>query len=374
MQLESRNVAHYLLARSGDERRRVMSGDFMVVDAGRRNKNFKVLHGDGSGLFVKQVRDDSPSARATLEREAAFYRALAERPALARLAALCPRFVAWDGRAHVLTVELVAGGRSLQELQAERGELSVDWARAVGGALATLHAGAASLLAEGGLTELPALPRLTPWVLSLTDWNAAAPGLTRAHAQLVAQVQSTPTLAQALWRLRREWQQGGLVHGDMKWDNVVLLGAEPAAPDVRLVDWELVDLGDPAWDMAGLLQSFVVHWLGRFPELAQRSLEALCAADPALPRLHAATRALQAAYRDQTDALLGLDARGQGSTFRAFMERATRSMAARLLQTVYELEATSPQLSPRGACVVALCGAISSRPDVALDALLGGTP
>lgn len=360
-----------------------MSGDFMVVDVGRRNKNFKVLHQDGSGVFVKQARDQSPTARATLEREALFYRALAQRPALQRLSTFCPCFVAWDAHAGVLTVELLCGGRSWQDLQGSRAEPAAEWARAVGGAVAELHSAAAAALAAGTLSQLPALPGSPPWILSFGDWSVRSPALNGAHAQLLAQVQATPVLLQGLRQMRQQWLRSSLIHGDMKWDNVVLSDLDRPAPPVRLVDWELVDVGDPAWDLAGLLQSFVVHWLGRFPDLAGRSLAQLCAADPALAELHAAVGALLSAYRaetlgtsllalDATNALLGRGCSPGASAWRAFVERVTRLMAARLLQTVYELEATSQHLSPRGAVVTALCGAIISQPSATLDGLLGG--
>lgn len=372
MQLQSSNLAHYLLGRGGVARGRVMSGDFMVVDVGRRNKNFKVLHQDGSGVFVKQARDESPNACLTLEREASFYRALVDEPVVERLSTLCPRFVAWDPRAHVLVVELLRGGRSWQDLQGGRAELSVEWAAAVGVAVAKLHLAGAAALADGAASKLPALPRSAPWVLSFGDWNAASPTLSRPHAQLLAQVQATPILLQGLWRLRREWLRTSLIHGDMKWDNVVLFGFDEPEPAARMVDWELVDLGDPAWDLAGLLQSFVVHWLGRFPDLAGSSLQALCAADPRLAGFQVAVSAFLSAYRAETLGSTRLTPHDSARAWRAFMERVTRLMAARLLQTVYELEAVSPGLSPRGALVTAMCGVIVSQPTIALDQLFGG--
>jgi hypothetical protein len=44
-----------------------------------------------------------------------------------------------------------------------------------------------------------------------------------------------------------------LVHGDLKWDNVLTAPGPPGG--VRLIDWELSGRGDPAWDVA----SWLVH-------------------------------------------------------------------------------------------------------------------
>ena len=65
-------------------------------------------------------------------------------------------------------------------------------------------------------------------------------------------------LADALARARASWRASCLVHGDLKWDNCLLAG-EPHAPRVAVVDWEGAATGDPAWDLAGIVQQYLGH-------------------------------------------------------------------------------------------------------------------
>ncbi len=70
---------------------------------------------------------------------------------------------------------------------------------------------------------------------------------------------SSPRPAWArLWTsLRGLWRQETLIHGDIKSDNI-LVGTpldrhEAPEETVWIVDWEFVEIGDPAWDLASAL-------------------------------------------------------------------------------------------------------------------------
>jgi aminoglycoside phosphotransferase (APT) family kinase protein len=55
---------------------------------------------------------------------------------------------------------------------------------------------------------------------------------------------------EALDRMREQWDPETLIHGDFKWSN--LAGG-------RLLDWELAQWGDPAWDVGGAMHGMVVE-------------------------------------------------------------------------------------------------------------------
>ena len=64
--------------------------------------------------------------------------------------------------------------------------------------------------------------------------------------------------------LGAEWRFDSLIHGDMKWDNVLVYPAGDGL-DFRIADWEMADFGDAAWDVGAVLQSFFSTWIMSMP-------------------------------------------------------------------------------------------------------------
>jgi len=58
-----------------------------------------------------------------------------------------------------------------------------------------------------------------------------------------------------------QWEVSSLIHGDIKWMNFIVM---PNNEDVKLIDWEIADLGDPLWDVAGVFQSYFSAWVLSF--------------------------------------------------------------------------------------------------------------
>ncbi len=72
-----------------------------------------------------------------------------------------------------------------------------------------------------------------------------------------------PAVKAAMEELCREWRCLGLTHGDLKFDNCLVLGAgaDAGKAELKIVDWEIADRGDPAWDVAGILQCYLLTWI-----------------------------------------------------------------------------------------------------------------
>ena len=127
MHLTSANLAHFLMGRGmlgGDV---VVGGGVTVVDASRRNRNFKVLCNGAPGLFVKQMRDMQNDAMLTLKREATCYELAAEHPALSRL---MPHLVRYEASRHVLVIELLPESESLHSYYMRHKSFPVDLSKA----------------------------------------------------------------------------------------------------------------------------------------------------------------------------------------------------------------------------------------------------
>jgi hypothetical protein len=121
-------------------------------------------------------------------------------------------------------------------------------AKRIIGPLAAMHRASARLVHAGTLT--PILTGPCPWGLRLFDgdspaelWQHPAVGsvLTRASVNRL--------LVTGVRRARGAWRAVALIHADLKHDNVLV----NTDGRIALIDWEMARIGDPAWDLAGLM-------------------------------------------------------------------------------------------------------------------------
>jgi aminoglycoside phosphotransferase (APT) family kinase protein len=98
----------------------------------------------------------------------------------------------------------------------------------------------------------------TPWLLSALEpvWHNYE-WLPRPCAEVLRRLASTPSIRDGFRRARSRWQAHALVHGDLRWANVLVDAAEEQSR-VLLVDWELACLGDPSWDLGSALADLVM--------------------------------------------------------------------------------------------------------------------
>ncbi|HVR41700.1 MAG TPA: phosphotransferase [Thermoanaerobaculia bacterium] len=350
-------VVHYLLERGLLDARDVVAGDLVVVELIRRHHNFAVMRGKSPGIFVKQIQDQ-PMAAQTLQKEAAFYALLDADPALAPIRALLPKFHAYDPDRHMLVVEMVAGAEDVNAQHRMRGEFSVDAATRIGQAIASYHDVAKRELV-GKKTNVAIFTRTTPWILSFHLNRGTVQGLSAANGQLMQILQSYPEFALTLDHLRNTWRYETLIHGDMKFDNCLVTG-----DTIHIVDWEIAEVGDSAWDVGSIFQAYLMWWLSSLPANngGPDDVTDDKAAYP-LEKIQPAIRAFWNAYASASHL--------EGAPADAMLERATACAGARLLQTVYESLNYSPSMTPNAIHEVQAAVNILRQPRAAAADLLG---
>ena len=366
--LTASNLAHYLIGRGLVTAESVVDGDFVVVEAGRRNRNFKLIRDDSPGLFVKQVSNASDlGSVATLQREAAFYGLVRSRPAFASLARIMPKLVDYDPSTCSLLVELMTGGENLTEYHHRLDAFPEHVGEMIGRALGAYHSQTGRLLSEP--VDHAIFPRQIPWILTLDP--ATLHPLTQfaaIGAVLVPALQQHPVLLHCVLALRYEWQFDSLIHGDMKWDNLLIKENGDAEPDFRIVDWELADLGDASWDVGAIFTAYLVYWLlTAFPAPAagQQPSEQV-KATAAAERLGRMQPALRVFWRTYAAArALGAEAAA------AYLVRCMRFCAARLVLAAFEYLYGSPQMTPAVLTMLQVSQSIFLDPRKAAADLLG---
>ncbi len=358
--MNKNDLVHYLIERGLLDRRAVVDGDVMVVEGARRHHNYSVIRRQGTGLFVKQMQPDQAMSAQTLQKEAACYVMMESDPAVAEIHALMPRFRAYDPDRHILVMDLIGGGENLSELHRRLNGFPTDVATSVGALLARYHeVSSRELLPRANAAIYQGQP---PWILSFHLMpHGSMQGLSAANGQFMSILQSYPDFGQALDRIRNSWRRNVLVHGDMKFDNVVVRAAQTAEQTMHVVDWELADVGDSAWDVASILQAYLTWWISTLQRVpgsepddgAQYPLESIQPAIRAFWESYASARMLSARDAD------------------AELERAVSYAGARMLQTVYESMAWAPALTQHAVWQVQACINILKAPRAAATDLLG---
>jgi aminoglycoside phosphotransferase (APT) family kinase protein len=359
------NVVHYLLEQCLVELDSVVDGDLMVAEATRRNRNFKIIRRNAKGYFVKQIQNWDPQAVAGLAGEATCYRLAYGGPEFAALAHLVPRHFLYDSQRHVLVTELLADGETLSDHYRRLNDFPLQPAKLLGRLLGELHREDLRPLANS--PEAAAFRRQIPWILwAYQHGTHLFSTLSAANTQLLQIVQSYPEFQRTLDELRQEWQFDGLMHGDVKWDNCVVY-PDPSAEGtlaLKVIDWELADIGDLRWDLGALLQAYISFWV-----LSMRisgALPAAVLAETAQYPIEKMQPSIRAFWRSYVEAR-ALDRQSA----QALLASSMKFGAARMIQTAYEYMQYSPQISSNALCLLQVSFNILKEPSDAVTHLLG---
>ncbi len=307
----------------------------------------------GRRSFAKASR--GADERRELAREAAVYEMVRDR-CLATAAHL-PRDVRWDADAGTLEMEAVPAG-DLGDVVAGDGTLEPAVAAEVGRVVGEFHAEAghvgdddapASVWSLGGI----AVDRPTPASLRLMSGGEVA---------LLKALQRSRELGARLAALAPPGA-GDLVHGDLRWENVLVAPAA-APPGVWLVNWEMGGSGERAWDVGCFAASGVSAWLASIPAVPDAAPDRL-GAEAGLPMdaIAPGLGAFWAAYR----------AAGPPAPTRPWAMRCAQLAAVRLVHLGFDRSAHLPDLHPLAVAHLQVATHILADPERAGRELLGIT-
>jgi hypothetical protein len=363
--LAQEDVAPYLLRHQLLRPEHLVGGQLDIVDVSRRNRNFKVVSEFGPSYLIKQgigaekvyrIRHEAEIYQfyATLENGAAFTKYLV-------------RFCEYDSENCILVLELVPGSRSLLEHHTILGRFSRDLARMLGDALGTFHRRFHRALGSHNTSEegRRRFPSQVPFGLSLHRPDLMIFGhASQASIELVKIVQRFVPFCALLDELESAWSPETLIHGDIRWDNCSVLSGSSSGFRIKLVDWELATFGDPAWDVGTVFGEYLALWLCSAPVGCDMPPEEfLQHARFPLEMMHPYIRSFWYAYRRA----LNLDIAQSD----AFLIKAIKYAAARLLQTAFERVQPATQVTGEAILMLQLSMNVLECPREATVQLLG---
>jgi Ser/Thr protein kinase RdoA (MazF antagonist) len=364
------NAIPYLLEHRLIDPQWIIDGEVTIQSAARRNRNLRFEGAGGAGYLIKQAGLLEQGRQPTLENEAAFLEFCRDEPALARVARHLPA-IAFRDRDHSLHgLRLLAGTKTLLAWHHDHdpGAFPTAPSRAVGQALGTIHA-VFRLPEQRENARLAWLPARLPGALQ--DYRpspATLATLSPAGARVLRILQEHPEIGSQLGRLRSEWRPETVIHGDIKSDNILLRpgrdDTDSKSVEVWIVDWEFVQLGDPAWDVAGALHDYLVLWTSAMPlSPALTPEEMVGQARYPLEVLWGAIHAFWEGYRRAADV--------SPAEAPCLMRRSVLFSAARLIQAAYELSAQEEQIPAQAVILMQLSANILAGPELGQALLYG---
>jgi Phosphotransferase enzyme family len=362
MFLTAYNLPHYLISKGLISAQSVVDGDFVLAEAGRRNRNFKVLRRKQPGLFVKQIKTTEAQAISTIEREAAFYRTVHSDARYATIAQMIPKFIDYEPPRRALTLSLTENAESISEHHMRHAQIPESTARLIGNALGIAHAYGPTMLADSKLRTL--FPYQVPWPMTLDQSGYSfLDNFPPIGPQLAAAIRQSPKLQPMLSALRPLWQYDSLIHGDMKWDNCLLSSPDGVQQNLTIVDWELADIGDGAWDVATIFKEYLVAAiLNASARQAAASQNQPVPPAQTIESMQPSIRAFWKAYAA---------ARGITADAGRYLDRAVRYTAARMIIAVLEYLNASPQFSVLGSSMLQTAVYLLETPQVAAVQMIG---
>ena len=226
----------------------------------RRHGGFSVLWEGNRGFYVKQHK--APAGRQTLGSPVSIEAALLKQfRCYSSIRERVPQLRVFDASLQALVIDWISDARPFNAgLYSAK---ACDAARLLGQDLAVLHHGLKTHHAALS-ADLPSFS-VHPWPLYLTQWHSFSDKTNSpAQAEWVAHLRGQTDLMAVLERLADHWPKEQLIHGDMKWQNCLIPAShtsDSGPVSCRFVDWSSAGLGDPLWDVAGLVQSWIKAWL-----------------------------------------------------------------------------------------------------------------
>lgn len=346
----------YLLERNLITAQSVVDGGLKIVDMSRRNRVFAVT-ADGERAFVVKQSSDRGGG---VGHEAVVLERL--RATHARLAAQLPAVVSFDGATGVLVLEAAHDPQNLRDRHA-RGRFPRELAAQVGRTLALLHATQPEILDD---RKSPLDPS---WILqlhrpSLTDAHEVLAG---AAIEFVKTIQRSEHVCAALDELHASWDARTVIHGDIRWDNLVTArtaGGSSCRSRLLLVDWESAECGDPSLDVGAFFGEYLYAWLRSIPIVDPTDPGRLVEhAGLPLARMRPALAAFWLSYAGHSSAAPRELAR--------LLRRAASCAAVRVLACALESSMSSHALPRNARFALQFSENILRRPDEALAHLIG---
>ncbi|MDX1911951.1 MAG: phosphotransferase [Saprospiraceae bacterium] len=255
MRLTIKNVGTFLMEKGLLSPKSIVDGDFMVTQSQNRNAIFRIHIRNGKSLFVKQLVSFDPQNSYFLQKDATCLWLIKNEKTFKSLSEFVPQYYGYDPEKQVLIVEYIPEAKNMEEIYQERKLLPPELLQQVAKILSAYH----FTLDQKTLSNrsVQFFMRQLPWTFQFAASSGANSHIfdtAQGANPVVNYLKQNEEFITLMKHHHKEYQFSTLIHGDIKWVNFILPDINDAAT-LKLIDWELADIGDPLWDVAGIIQS-----------------------------------------------------------------------------------------------------------------------
>jgi hypothetical protein len=357
------NVVEYLLEKKLIDIESIVESDLNAIDISRNRPNIKVIRQKAKSYLLKQLDLINSRVPDIHPKEVLLYGLVRSDPTFSFLQDALPRVYDFDTNYKILITEFFQNHTSLWDLYLSKNpkNWNTDIAAALAAVMGNYHLKFESILQND--LRFYFLTRKTPWILSAHRPGPEILSNLTPEAIHITKIIQNYDISNELERLRNCWRTETLIHGDIRWDNVLVSDSEhDATPRLKLIDWELADYGDSAWDIAGVMNSYLVFWILNQTQKREPSTRYVFTPEYPLSEIWPSIRTFWFAY---------IKARKLKTTMvNELLIRSAKFSAAKLIQTAYELQ-PSPRFVGQSIMMVQAGKNIFHKPEDAIVHLFG---
>lgn len=218
-----------------------------------RNLCFTFKIKNSPQLFIKQLKFNDTANKNVFEKEADFYKIVASNPNFNKLRAFIPKLYHYCQYNNVLTLEYISNSFNYLELLSKNHN-NIDQITNFTHLLKILHK----------IEIKPSTGIGKPWIFAIKHQNTIEEMGRRSTetAKILNLLLKKEEIINGINEVAKHWKYNALIHCDLKFENIICKKRRNSNKlDFWLIDWESVTIGDSLWDIAGLLQSVIFHFV-----------------------------------------------------------------------------------------------------------------
>ena len=236
MILSKSNIGFFLYHQGFLESSDYQQNFMKITEKRSKNLSFFVKHSNGNNFFVKQQLEYGDYDIQMWQQEVLFYKNVNIQSDFTELIDFLPNYIGYNLSNKILVLEFLEGYSDLGKtvINDEIGLKIVRFLKTI------------SNISFENTDETN-----VPWIFNFDNYNHNK----RVKNPILKLVSQNTDLVKALNNLTTIWQANCLIHNDIKLNNILINNNQ----SIKIIDWEMVSVGDGYWDLACFFQSLYFY-------------------------------------------------------------------------------------------------------------------